>query len=241
MVLVEAFHCPFVAHVCKKRMPGPRGACVAFEPRVLCEGTLRKKRFCVDRFEYPNLEGALPAVLVDWNEAKRACAAEDKRLCTVDEWQLACEGEAILPYTTGVLRAKGDCNWDARAETPVIPTRGLGVATELARLDGRVPSGSLARCVSPFGVHDMGGNVAEWVDDPTGSLKRAPFASVVAGGAFGASEGTCRAVDADGAPSQRASTVGFRCCADPEGLPVPGDKRKAKGGFQPLATAPGLP
>ena len=35
---------------------------------------------------------------------------------------------------------------------------------EVERLDQREASGARDRCVSPFGVHDMTGNVDEWVN-----------------------------------------------------------------------------
>ncbi len=239
MVLVDGFYCPFVAHVCREERPKDH-VCAAFEPRVLCEGTLRRRRYCVDRFEYPNQEGVLPAVMMDFEDAERACAAEDKRLCTVAEWQLACEGERQWPYPSGVVRDKATCNWDRRPEHPVAPTRGPRVAEAAGRADGRVPAGSLEGCASPFGVHDMGGNVAEWVREPNGGKAREPFVSVVAGGAWGASAGTCRAVDDANAPTHRASTLGLRCCADPAGPAAPDEKRRAQGGFRAIPQA-GLP
>jgi hypothetical protein len=239
MVLVDGFYCPFVAHVCKDERAKDR-VCAAFEPRVLCEGTLHRRRFCVDRFEYPNQAGVLPAMMVDFEDAERACAAEDKRLCTVTEWQLACEGERLLPYPTGVLRDKAACNWDRRPETSVAPSRGPRVAEALVRSDGREPAGAATGCASPFGAMDMAGNVAEWVREPNGGKAREPFASVVAGGAWGPSPGTCRSVDTANAPTHRASTLGFRCCTDPAGPRAPDEKRRPRAGFRPIPQA-GLP
>ena len=135
---------------------------------MLCEGRLEHRRYCIDRYEYPNLEGVVPAVMVDWNDARRACAVEGKRLCTAEEWEFACEGPEMWPYPYGIERDPTACNIDraVHAAGPAARSRDPGRSPrEVERLDKRVPSGSLPRCVSPFGVHDMTGNVDEWVDN----------------------------------------------------------------------------
>lgn len=237
MVLVDGEHCPFVAHKCDV----PRkdsDVCEKYAPEVLCEGTIRPARFCIDELEYPNLRGVKPAVLVSFTEARRACETEDKRLCTIDEWQFACEGEEILPLPNGIERASGICNVD-RADPPAA----LGalrdpfaVAGEMARIDGRVPSGSLP-CASPFGVRDLTGNVEEWVENPTGSQRERPFRSAIAGGAWGRGAAACRTVDTDTPETYTSHHRGFRCCSDASSPPR--DRRarephKSPGGFRPL-------
>ena len=49
--------------------------------------------FCVDRYEYPNIPGQYPAVMVSWIDAGAVCEVEGKRLCSEDEWVFSCEGE----------------------------------------------------------------------------------------------------------------------------------------------------
>ena len=246
MTVVDGWFCPFVAHRCakvrRKRNPGDEEVCDEFKAEVLCEGTLERLRFCVDTFEYPNQRGVVPAVLVSFEEAERACAVEDKRLCAPRELAFACEGEDIHPYAVGEKRTAEACRWDAGAEARVTPSRGAGVASQLALVDRRLPAGGASGCVSPFGVHDLAGNVAEWASDPNGSRKSEPFASVVVGGAWGASPATCRSGDASLAPTHRAATLGFRCCADAtkrEGPPVSERRRgRAGGGFRPIGAPP---
>ncbi len=242
MTLVEGWYCPFVAHRCDKerkaKKPGDGAVCETFKNEVLCEGALERLRFCIDPYEYPNQEGVLPAVLVSFDDAERACDIEGKRLCEARELAFACEGEAIHPYPIGERREPGACRWDAGNEGRVTPSRGPAVAAQLALVDRRAAAGSHAACRSPFGVFDLAGNVAEWVHDPQGGKRSEPFASVIAGGAWGASGSTCRSADASLPPSFRAATVGFRCCAaaaaPAEGSPEPPPRRRPGGGFRPI-------
>jgi formylglycine-generating enzyme required for sulfatase activity len=243
MILVDGYFCPFVAHRCKtarRAAAGEEPVCEEFEPEVLCEGSYEHLRCCVDVFEYPNQRGVLPAVLVSFDEAARACETEGKRLCDPRELAFACEGEAVHPYAVGERRLEGTCRWDAGAEGRVTPSRGANVAPQLALLDRRVPSGDSPRCVSPFGVFDLAGNVAEWAYDPQGSKSHEPFASVVAGGAWGASASTCRAGDTSHAPAHRAATLGFRCCSDasPAENPPPARRPNPRRGFRPIGPPP---
>jgi len=165
MVLVEGDYCPQLGHVCLKRLEGEVERCAEYAAPPICDGPTQKKRFCIDRFEYPNLEGVRPAVMVSWHEAQDACEAEGKRLCTGSEWTLACEGSERVPYPYGYTRDSTACNIDrphleVDAEALQEPR---AVAAEVARLDQRVPSGQMTRCKSPYGVQDMTGNVDEWV------------------------------------------------------------------------------
>ncbi|MCC6527361.1 MAG: SUMF1/EgtB/PvdO family nonheme iron enzyme [Polyangiaceae bacterium] len=229
MLFVEGRYCPFVAHRCLEHVPeDPSLAgkphvrdrrCLRFADEALCQGRPSDLRFCIDRYEYPNLAGTKPAVLVDYRQARAACAAEGKRLCHEDEWMLGCEGAEGYPYPHGTVRVPGVCNVDGKVYSPdrrALATPAL-VSGELERIDGRVPSGSAPRCMSPFGVLDMSGNVAEWVHLRGGRPAGPPFESSVAGGGWGPNEATCRALDTDEPPSFKAPEVGFRCCRDADG------------------------
>ncbi|MBK8936145.1 MAG: SUMF1/EgtB/PvdO family nonheme iron enzyme [Polyangiaceae bacterium] len=245
MVLVAGEHCPFVAHRCTKSRPparpGEPATCEKFANEVLCEGALIPMRFCMDRFEYPNVERALPAVLISFEHAEAACAAEGKRLCAAREWAFACEGEAVLPYPIGLERTASACNWDAGPEARVVPSRGPTVERAVAKVDRRAPAGERAGCDSPFGARDLAGNVAEWVVEPINSRTRHPFASVIAGGAWGKGPGTCRALDDGHPPLHRAVTVGFRCCADAFGAGPPRATGRKGAGLVPIVPPRGLP
>ncbi|MEC7987260.1 MAG: SUMF1/EgtB/PvdO family nonheme iron enzyme [Myxococcota bacterium] len=114
----------------------------------LPEQQRRLSPFCMDRYEYPNQSGVIPLSNVTWEEANRICSSHQKRLCTEEEWSLACRGAEKRSYSYGTVRKSGICN------------------TEIQRSDSMVksaPSGSFADCRTPEGIFDLNGNVSEWV------------------------------------------------------------------------------
>jgi len=222
MVSIEGDYSTVVGHVCQERLGGPVERCAQYAAPALVEGRVDHKHFCIDRFEYPNLEGVRPVVMVSWVEAKAACEAEGKRLCGASEWTLACEGNERVPYPYGYRRDSTACNIDRPHPTP--DEHALesprGVSGEVARLDQRVPSGEMARCTSPYGVQDMTGNVDEWVVNekhfgaaPPDGAER-PFISALKGGYWGPVRNRCRATTTAHNEWFRYYQVGFRCCAD---------------------------
>lgn len=247
-VRVQGSYCPFVAHRCAKARParpGEEEVCVEYRNEVLCEGAKQPIAVCMDAFEYPNRAGVLPAVLSSFDEAEESCTREHKRLCTLAEWRFACEGEAITPYPTGLAREPEVCRWDAGNDASVTPTRGRHVAKLLEEQDRRVPSGRLTGCRSAAGVFDLGGNVREWVLEPTQSKTHDPFASVIAGGSWGPGPAHCRATDDAHAPASRSATLGFRCCTDLAGpapqAPARDPRSGERRGFRPILPPAGLP
>src|SRR5262245_25209333 len=66
MLLVDGIYCPFVGHTCTSFLNEPRDVCQRYAPDVICEGRLQRRRFCIDVFEYPNIEGVVPAVMADF-------------------------------------------------------------------------------------------------------------------------------------------------------------------------------
>jgi len=224
MVLVDGIYCPFVGHRCLELREDVKDVCERYGPEVLCEGRLERRRFCIDVYEYPNMEGVKPAVMADWNDARRACAVEGKRLCTVEEWEFACEGPGMWPYPYGAERDAEACNIDRPIDFPDFdafstPSR---VSAEVDRLDRRVASGDMPRCVSPFGVHDMTGNVDEWVDNPQGKRREPPYRSSLKGGYWGPIRARCRPITSTHNEWFSFYQVGFRCCADPRDGSRPG-------------------
>jgi formylglycine-generating enzyme required for sulfatase activity len=186
--------------------------CKTYAPEVLCEGRLQLRRYCIDVYEYPNSRGVRPVMMVEIDEARRACALEGKRLCTVEEWEFACEGTQMWPYPYGVERDSEACNIDKPIALPT--------AADLA--DPR----AMSDAVEPFGARDMTGNVDEWVEDTTAKLEERPVTFAVKGGAWGQGRARCRPIAAPPPASLRAFGVGFRCCAD------------ARGGERPMSVAP---
>ena len=80
------------------------GACLQIRRRVAIGdaqfGQVRRERFCIDRYEFPNQPGNFPRVGAAFTEAEALCQKAGKRLCSEDEWEKACKGpdELRFPY-----------------------------------------------------------------------------------------------------------------------------------------------
>jgi hypothetical protein len=174
----------------------------------------KELNFCIDRFEYPNQKGAYPWIMVSWFEAEDLCAEEGKRLCNEEEWTFSCEGEEAIPYPYGYTRDATACviddHWRPYHETALRPRDGANAAAELDHLWQGVPSGSYARCKSPFGVYDLTGNVDEW----TKSVRDGERPSILKGGYWGPVRTRCRPATRSHDENHIFYQQGFRCCAD---------------------------
>ncbi len=213
MQLAEGEYCTNVDQRCLEWVdPDTQMRCARFAPSR-CTGRRRPMSVCVDRYEYPNRPGVQPQVMVSWYEAQRACEAQGKRLCTQAEWTFACEGPDMLPYPYGMSRDANACRIDHQTMRPDRPRLGNPAtsAEESARLYEAVPSGSMARCVSWAGVHDMTGNVDEWTVNESG----VPFGSALKGGWWGHIRARCRPATTSHNEGFVYYQIGFRCCADP--------------------------
>ncbi len=192
--------------ICNEFAPGPQR----------CAGETRRQRFCIDRYEYPNREGAHPPVMVSWYDGAAACAAEGKRLCWQSEWESACEGPEKLPFPYGLSRDPKQCNIDNPYVRPdlqrVYSPRREVQGAELLKLDQGAASGERPGCVSGFGVHDLTGNFDEWVNSEEGRGK-SQWAGLK-GGAWGHVRNACRPMTTSHPPEFTYYFISFRCCAD---------------------------
>ncbi|MBI3555314.1 MAG: SUMF1/EgtB/PvdO family nonheme iron enzyme [Deltaproteobacteria bacterium] len=208
----------------------PKFLCTKFDAAKLAGPTQRQKAldYCIDRYEFPNIPGEYPGVLLSFTDGERICEAEGKHLCNEDEWTFACEGPAALPYPYGYARyldprshfpdriiAGEGCNIDViRHRVNFDPRRMLrnraspDAAVEIDKLWAGTKSGERAACVSPFRVYDITGNVEEWT-----SRSEANHRSVLKGGYWSPVESRCQPANTAHGPSHAYYQTGFRCCA----------------------------
>lgn len=157
------------------------------------------------KFNQPNQ----PVVGVSWKEAQGFCHWQKKRLPTEAEWEKASRGTRGIDYPWG--------------NEPPNSSR-LNFNDEKGK---PVPVGSYEAGKSDFGVYDLSGNVAEWVQDwhfpeyylyspkenPQGPQKGQY--KVIRGGNWRNNADDVRLTYRNATvPSMRNNKIGFRCVAD---------------------------
>jgi formylglycine-generating enzyme required for sulfatase activity len=105
--------------------------------------------------------GEKPAVLVSWHAAQLYCTTQGKRLPTEAEWELAARGSERRTFPWGNDPPK--CDGTVFGRAPEIPEDRRCADKSLVRTPQKTGSASQDR--TPQGVLDLGGNVAEWVQD----------------------------------------------------------------------------
>jgi serine/threonine-protein kinase len=142
----------------------------------------------------------IPAVGVSWEAASQYCtwlgAQEHRhfRLPSEAEWEKAARASQGRAYPWGEVFDPRRCKMrDSRPGPP-----------------GLEPVGVFRDDVSPFGIHDLAGGVAEWCSDLEAGLLGL---RVVRGGSWIASADQCRAAARQALPEEWCGQwVGFRIC-----------------------------
>lgn len=158
----------------------------------------------------PDALARWPALYVTWAEASEFCGSQGKRLPTEAEWEKAARGDRANLFP-----------WGPQPPTPALAMFGQFHMHDIpivAPVDGG------ANGQSPYGLHHMAGNAAEWVADWLGidyymtMPDRNPQGpargryKVVRGGSWKSAPALLRTATRSGAPpDQRTTTIGFRC------------------------------
>jgi serine/threonine-protein kinase len=160
-----------------------------------------------------------PVVSVTWDGARRYCESRGKRLPTEAEWEFAARGTKGRPYPWG--EPFPACDAVVFGRDPAGRCVGL-------------PAGPQPVTSAPFdttaeGVHDLGGNVSEWVFDafegpfypPCGECRdplvehagSGPDSRILRGGSWGSTVLMRTTSRGRWQRTTSADTVGFRCAA----------------------------
>jgi formylglycine-generating enzyme len=208
-------------------VPQPPEAEDVTPPAVHCPSDMVSEgRFCIDRYEAPNVVGLKPMLMQTALDGEAYCAKRRKHLCTEAEWVRACEGASRRPYPYGKNYERGRCNddkvwrfvdWDKLALWPRKEAKDHAAALDQSQGAGRDNNPALGDCATPEGVYDLIGNAAEWVrrsfPNPTN------YSHVLKGcywaGCYGGAAPSCSFVNPAHPASFRSYEAGFRCCETP--------------------------
>jgi len=224
MRLVSGTHYDEVLHYCVSPRKDPKDThCFEYWPGITAaEGKQTDVRVCMDQYEAPNKRGEKPYVMQSFKAADRFCGARKKRVCSEQEWELACEGPDFQPLAYGWKVDTTLCNsgkgWK-QFDVQKLAAGGEIAKDETERLWQGSTSGRYLTCVSPFGIYDMMGNVEEWVATRPGRK----FPGALMGGFWAKPWTGCRGTNDAHEPTFTFYETGFRCCMDPASPPAGGE------------------
>jgi formylglycine-generating enzyme required for sulfatase activity len=152
-----------------------------------------KAAFAGAEFKGVRLNPSFPAVYLDWFDAYAFAKWQNRRLPSETEWEKAGRGNDGRQYPWGDEPKTGAANLYSGA-------RRTGGWSEVGQYPGDC---------SPYGVHDLAGNVSEWTasDDGSGS-------PVVRGGNFMSEDGQLTRRVVGLSPYTLDERIGFRTAGD---------------------------
>ncbi|MBT3219287.1 MAG: redoxin domain-containing protein [Proteobacteria bacterium] len=173
----------------------------------------RNGSFVIDAFEASlsdgraqSRSGVVPAHGLTWYEGDAACRASGKRLCTEEEWLIACTGQ--IPVDENQNDIFSDDRLLGRSYPYGAYQQSTWCASSRAKDDPRpLITGNHPRCVTPEGVYDLEGLTKEWV----GVI---PSRAALKGGSYySGSSARCGYLKDSEAPDHSDGSIGFRCCS----------------------------
>lgn len=217
MLLVSGKFCPKVKQGACLEHKGPKWApCSKYAPST-CEVNTVEKSFCIDKEEEHDASGK-PLGDMTFGQCEAVCKKQNKRLCREQEWTFACEGEDMLAFPYGNEYKPGACNANRTYKELMCGGHQPGRKSPTDLLcDLRANVSEYPECVSPFGVHNMVGDVDEWVRTPKYyKSPKVQFESGMKGGHFGAGRHRCEPTTYGHGAGYSQISSGCRCCEDEE-------------------------
>jgi formylglycine-generating enzyme required for sulfatase activity len=165
--------------------------------------------------------GDQPVINVNWHDAQAYCAWLNQslglrrgtyRLASEGEWEYACRAGTTTPFSIGETISTDQANYHGGSF--------YGKGKQGVYRERTVPVGSLP--ANPWGLHEMHGNVWEWVEDTYGPYPAVATDSsprrnvdgasrVLRGGSWGLNPRILRsAIRVRDQPDVRVSYIGFR-------------------------------
>ncbi|AKT44166.1 SUMF1/EgtB/PvdO family nonheme iron enzyme [Chondromyces crocatus] len=195
-----------------------------------------------------------PQAFISRVESKAACVASGKRLCSRQEWMQACRGRGTYRYPYAQRGERGKCSTGKpHLLSALFGAKGRGWtyddfnSPKLALEPGYLAkTAEYEGCASELGVHDMVGNLHEWVSDSVDQhfvdrlaeeieRRSQPWHEgngVFMGGFFSTTNELgpgCYYTTIAHEPAYHDYSTGFRCCADATLPPEPEKPTAGKG------------
>jgi formylglycine-generating enzyme required for sulfatase activity len=160
----------------------------------------------------------VPQGYLNYADATRVCKNAGKRLCSKQEWLIACRGAGQTKFPYGAAYEAGKCNVYRQYHPAYILHGNSSIGHRDPRLNlvverGVDPllrrTGATPSCASRWGesaIYDMVGNLDEWIADETGTFVGGFYAR--------ASKKGCDAQITEHSPDYYDYSTGTRCCRD---------------------------